>query len=97
MCPFVVTIWSGSTGGDGSNETSKSAHYKVVDCTDAEGCGIIGGSTWEWCGLLVPVILYLWDANVLAISLNMLLRKHMGDQDVGLIVVGPDRVDGLLV
>ncbi len=67
----------------------------------AEACRMAvaatANNTWEWCGMVVPVIRDTLDVDVLAISVHMLLRMNLDGIDVGLIVFEPDQVGGLLV
>ena len=48
------------------------------------------GDTWEWCGVNVPVVRDTWDADVLALAVNMLLKKSAEGLDVGLILCEPE-------
>ena len=52
---------------------------------------------WEWCGVAVPVFRDTWNADVLGLSVQMLLRKHLDGHNVGLIFSEPDQVIGLFL
>ncbi len=71
----------------------------IVVNSAAEACGLAvaadADATWEWCGVLVPVIRDTWDADELVVSVRMLLRKSLDGHDVGLTVFEPDQVVGL--
>ena len=47
-------------------------------------------NTWECCGVVVPVIRDTWDADVLALSVPMLLQKNCDGHDMGLILFEPE-------
>ncbi len=53
--------------------------------------------TWEWCGVVVFVIGDTWDANVLALFMQMLSKKSCDGHYVGLIIFEPDQEIGFLV
>jgi hypothetical protein len=55
------------------------------------------GDTWEWCGIKVPVVRDTWDADVLALTVGMLLKKSSEGLDVGLILCEPEQEIGILI
>ena len=66
---------------------------------ESEFCNVAveeaGTDIWEWCNIRVPVIQDFWDADVLVLSVQMLLRKHMVGHDVGLLVFESTQVVNL--
>ena len=55
------------------------------------------GDTWVWCGVNVHVVSDTWDPDVLALAVNMLMKKSAEGLDVGLILCEPELVYGLLI
>ena len=55
------------------------------------------GDSWVWCGVNVHVVRDTWDADVLALAVNMLLKKSAEGLDVGLILCEPELEYGLLI
>ncbi len=76
-------------------------HNVALDGPEAELCetdvAVIGSDTWEWCGLKVLVIRDTWDANVLALAMELLLKNSSDGLDVGLILCEPEQEIGLLM
>jgi hypothetical protein len=88
-------------GVDGCIGGVKKAHNAAFDGPEAELCetdvAVTRSDTWEWCGVKVPVVKDTWDANVTALSVEMLLKKSSDGLDVGLIFCKPKQEIGLLM
>ncbi len=86
---------------DGCHAGVGAAHTAAFDRPEAELCEaavvVTKGDTWEWCGVKVPVVRDTWDANVLALAVEMLLKKSSEGLDVGLILCKPEQEIGLLI
>ncbi len=69
------------------------AHTAAFDGPEAElreaDVVVTEGDTWEWCGVKVPVVRDTWDADVLALDVEMLLKKSSEGLDVELIICEP--------
>ena len=74
---------------DGCHARVGAAHTAAFDGPEVELCEaavvVTEGDTWEWCGVKVHVIRDTWDADVLALALELLLKKSSDGLDVGLI------------
>ncbi len=55
------------------------------------------GDTWVWCVVNVSVVRDTWDANVLALAVNMLMKKSAEGLNVGLILCEPELEYGLRI
>ena len=79
----------------------RSAITSAFDGPEGELCekamGVTEGDTWEWFGVKVPVVRDTWDADVLALAVEMLLKKSSQGLDVGLILCEPEQEIGLFL
>ena len=86
---------------DGCLVVMGEVHTAAVVGPEDELCAaavvVTEGDTWEWCGVKVPVVRDTWDANVLALAVEMLLKKSSEGLDVGLIICEPEQEIGLLI
>ena len=77
------------------------AHNAAFDGPEAELCEadvvVTESDTWECCGVKMYVIRDTWDADVLALAVELLLKKSSDGLDVGLILCQPEQEIGLLI
>ncbi len=79
---------------DGCRAGMRSALTFVFDGPEDELCEkavvVTEGDTWEWFGVKVPVVRDTWDVDVLALVVEMLLKKSSEGLDVGFILCEPE-------
>ncbi len=101
LCLFLFLMFWDLAGVDGCIGEMEKAHSAAFDGPEAELCEadvvVTGSDTWEWCGVKVPVIKDTWDANVLAVDVELLLKISSDGLDVGLILCEPKQEIGLLL
>jgi hypothetical protein len=70
--------------------------YVTSEGGDLSGEFVLRGS-WEYKDVVVPVSTERWAANILHISLDMLIRKHLGGREVVFAGYERETVKALLV
>ncbi len=101
LCLFVFLMLLDLVGVDVSIGRVRRAHNATFDGPEAELCEVdvvvTENDTWEWFGVKVHVIRDTWDADVLALVVELLLKKSSDGMDVGLILCEPEQEIGLLI
>ncbi len=101
LCLFMFIMFLDLAVVDGCIEGVGARHTAAFDGSEAELCEadvvVTEGDTWEWCGVKVHVVKDTWDANVLALVVELLLKKSSDGLDMGLIRCEPEQEVGLLI
>jgi hypothetical protein len=75
--------------------------HSAMVCVTSEGGNLSGDfvlrGSWEYNGVVVLVSTERWAANILHISLDMLVRKHLGGREVVFAGCERETVKALLV
>ncbi len=92
----MCTVGTGkSCGFEGSSPPT------AMFCVDAEDVDLSGDfvlrDSWEYNGVVVPVSTERWAANILYISLDMLVRKHLCGREVVFAGYERETIKALLV
>ncbi len=92
-CWYLSMMFLDLTIVDGCHARMRSTLTYVFDGPEDELCEkavvVTEGDTLEWFGVKVLVVRDTWDADVLALAVEMLLKKSSEGLEVGLILCKP--------